>query len=378
MNYQHALDCIFESFIAAKPHLVGKFDRDVRNPNLLLDIARSYDLLPDRKRVIKVTGSKGKGTVVRLIAQSLQDHRDVGLIVSPEEITHLDRIRINGQSISEAEFIQCFNEVWQMTHPLRENLIAPNYLSPYGLFLLIGFVWFKSKNVDAFVIETGRGVKYDEGGQIPAKVAVLTSVFLEHASYLGPSLEEITTDKRSIAEGCDFFIEGEKGCAGLERPAWFAKCQQTAKRAVEAFLERSIKLPDGECASFGQSIDKQGRRWFFEGMIAKESADVDFLKQLVTQHEGQVLFLISLPDDKDVEGVCAIIDNLGADSKHIIMTGERGFLSYEMARHKTLAYEGPYDDPMSLRNALDVGKAQVIYFIGTQTYLRLVKQAFFI
>jgi len=377
MNYQRSLDLIFESFIAAKPFIAGKLDRDVRDPNLLLNIARAQNLVPAAHKVIKITGSKGKGTVARLTAHALcKDHR-VGLITSPEEISHLDRLRINGQPISEAEFVKCFEIVWQMTSDLRANLFPPAYLSPYGLFLLIAFVWFKSHNVEAFVIETGRGVKFDEGGQIPAKVGVVTSVFKEHASYLGPSLEEIRSDKHSIADNCKHLILGKKKDRLGDKPSWYLECQITAQRCVEAFLGRTIDLPNTDCASFGHKVDEQGRQWFYEGLIAKESCDVGFLQRLVDEHDGEVLFLISLPDDKDIEGVCSIIHEIGGCSRHIIMTGDRGFLSYETARQKNVIYEGPYDAPSDFSMGLDVEGAKVVYFLGTQTYLRLIKQAFF-
>jgi len=60
------------------------------------------------------------------------------------------------------------------------------------------------------------------------------------------------------------------------------------------------------------------------------------------------------------------------------MTGERGVLSYEKARKYTVGYEGSYDDVAAFKSGLEIGNARVVYFIGTQTYLRLVKQAFFL
>jgi len=377
MTYQQNLDQIFESFIKAKPFIAGKLDRDVRDPNLLLNIAREHGLIPPASKVIKITGSKGKGTVARLVAHSLKSNHRVGLIISPEEIDHRDRLRLNGQSISETEFIRCFEIVWGMTAAIRHSLTPPAYLSPYGLFLLIGLVWFKSQNVDVFVIETGRGVRFDEGGQIQAKVGVVTSIFNEHAAYLGPSLKEITADKLSISETCQHFIQGKIITNHNDNPAWYIQSQRTAKHCLEAFLDHSVDLPDADCASFGQKTDHAGRKWFYEGLIARESADIEYLKSIIKDHNDDVLFLISLPDDKDVKGVCAILDQIGGVSKHIVLTGERGFLSYEMARKKDVIYEGPYDAPEELRTRLNIPETSTVYFIGTQTYLRLVKQAFF-
>ncbi|MDV7339951.1 Mur ligase family protein [Terasakiella sp. A23] len=369
MTYTKTLDLIFQSYLRAKPYIAGKFDRDVRDPAILLEVARKFDLLPDPASTIKVTGSKGKGTVARLCAQSLSDHGKTGLVISPEEISHLDRMRINGVSISEKQFIVCFEKIWAAVMVPE----PPAYLSPYGLFLLSALQWFKDEGVDYCVLETGRGVKYDEGGQVPTQVGVVTSVFLEHATYLGPSLEEIRADKLSICETCDQVIVAEGTIpAGDVVPGWYAHSQNLAQQAVEALLQKTVVLPDAICGSFGQQQNS-----FYEGMIAAESADMSFLKKLVDRHEGSVCFYVSLPDDKDVKGVCDLLDQLDADVRHIVLRGERGFLSYEEAKSRDVVYSGGYDDVAGLRAGLKFGDHAVRYFIGTQTYLRLIKQAYF-
>lgn len=373
MNYTQSLDLIFQSYLAAKPMIVGKLDRVVRNPEILLDVARKLDILPDPRCVIKVTGSKGKGTVARLCAQGLSHYDKTGVVLSPEEISHLDRMRINGLSITEERFIQCFQTVWAAIDLPK----PPAYLSPYGLFLLIALQWFKEEGVSYVVIETGRGVKYDEGGQMAARLGIVTSIFFEHPSYLGPTLDDIRADKLSISESCeDVIVADDHMPAGDQVPGWYQKSQQLARQALAQFLDHDVDLPDGPCASFGhREID--GRLFYYEGMIAPESADKAFLQKLIKRHKGSVCFYISLPDDKDFSGVCDLLESLGCDNRHIIMTGERGVLSYDQARKKTLAYEGPYDDVGAIRQGLMFGDHEVCYFIGTQTFLRLIKQAYF-
>lgn len=374
MNYKTALDLIFRSFIAAKPYIQGKFDREVRTPHTLLNVAGHLDILPDPERVIKVTGSKGKGTVARLCAHGLLGRGKVGLVVSPEEIDHTDRMQIDGQAISEDRFATCFEKIWDAV----EEPEVPQYLSPYGLFLLTALMWFKEEEVEIFVIETGRGVRFDEGGQLSANLGVVTSVFLEHAGYLGPALKDIRSDKLSISETCkQVIVTDDKVYASAGRPAWYAHSQHIAKQALEAFLDEPVTLPDGPCASFGQRMDDYGRTWIYEGLIARDSADETYLQKLINQFGNDLVFYVSLPDDKDIQGVCGLLDELGADVQHIILTGERGVLSYEQASRFTVAYKGAYDNATGLVENLDVGTAKAIYFIGTQTYLRLVKRAFF-
>ena len=375
MNYQDALDHIFRSFITAKPFIQGKFDRDVRNPRILLNVAEKLDNLPPADKVLKVTGSKGKGTVARLCAQGLQQYGKTALLVSPEEIDHTDRMSINAQVISKDRFVSCFEKIWSAVPAVK----PPEYLSPYGLFLLVALQWFKEEGVDFYVIETGRGVRYDEGGQLPARTAVVTSVFLEHAGYLGPTLDEIRQDKMSISETVRHTVIGEDVTYEPgERPNWYVQCQHLAQQALEKLLDQPVVLPDGRCASFGVKKDEQGRQWFYEGLISKESADERYLARLIETYGEELLFVLSLPDDKDVEGIVGLLDQLGGRTRHVVLSGERGVLSYEKTASFEVCYTGPYDDPACFRDQLDVDAAKVVYFIGTQTFLRLVKQAFFL
>ncbi|SCA57090.1 putative FolC bifunctional protein [Candidatus Terasakiella magnetica] len=370
MTYKDALNHIFASYLSVKPLLKGKLDRETRKPEIILKLARTLDLLPNAQKTLKITGSKGKGTVARLSANALESQGKVGLLISPEEIDHTDRMRINGVAISKERFVACYEKLL----PHLKQPQKPDYLSPYGLFLLIALQWFKEEGVEFFVIETGRGVRFDEGGQLPAHVGVVTSIFKEHADYLGPSLEEIKVDKLSITQSCTHLVLGNTDEANNSlRPHWFAQCQETAHEALTVFLGQSLPVPACPVASFGQK-----GKWYYEGMIACESADQVFLERLIKQHQGHLRFILSLPDDKDIEGICELLAGLNATMEHVILTGERGFLSYEKARLHTVCYEGPFDDVSALQKALKLDETQASYFIGTQTFLRLIKQAYFL
>lgn len=370
MTYQDVLDAIFAGFIKVKPRIAGKLDRDVRNPTLLLDAAAQLDLLPPKNKLITITGSKGKGSVARLCAQGLQGYGKTALLISPEEMDHPDRMRINGDIISEDAFIRHFQQI----RPALPDPTPPSYLSPYGLFLLIALSWFKENKVDHYVIECGRGVRYDEGGQLKSKIGVVTSVFLEHAGYLGPTLEDIRADKMSIAANCDQLIIPQESSSPREGvPNWYSDCHTLAERALTAYLDKTVQLPAYPVASFGQKADL-----FYEGLISPESADETYLARLVRHYEGKLTFYVSLPDDKNIEGVLNLLKKTGGGIKQVILTGERGFLSYEKARAiGDVCYEGPYNDPARFKEDLTPNEGAA-YFIGTQTFLRLVKGTFFL
>lgn len=100
--YADCLDRIFESFFESRPARAGRHDRETRDPRIILDIARAEGLLPAPGRTLRITGSKGKGTVARLAAawlgaQPAPGLGRIGLFVSPNEVEQRDRIRIDGE-----------------------------------------------------------------------------------------------------------------------------------------------------------------------------------------------------------------------------------------------------------------------------------------
>ena len=111
-RYQAALDALYAGYMRNHDLVAGLFDRDFKDPEVILAVARELDLLPRPERVVKITGSKGKGSTTRLIAHYLRQvlgaEAKVSLFVSPEEFDHTDRMKINDAEISQAEFANCY------------------------------------------------------------------------------------------------------------------------------------------------------------------------------------------------------------------------------------------------------------------------------
>ncbi len=143
-------------------------------------------------------GSKGKGTAATyasafLAAAGLR----VCTVTSPGLRTDRDRIRINGQAVSEEELAI-------LAAALEEGIgtLPPpsdGYLSPSGLFLLVGVLHAGRASADALVLEAGMGGRSDEVALFPPDVAAITPVFLEHAGVLGDTEAEIAQEKFGVA-----------------------------------------------------------------------------------------------------------------------------------------------------------------------------------
>ena len=194
-----ALRFVFSFFDAGfdgRKHLP---DSQVRKPEVLAKLVHDLGIAPDPRSTVLVSGSKGKGTTARLIAWSLQvANQRVGLVVSPEEIQHLDRIRINNTPITGKQFADIVEELKQPLLLLAEENPAPYYHSPSDLFLLIALVWFSRQKVDCCVLEGGRGVRFDLIGSIDAAVACVSSVLPEHLHWIGPTIDDVACDKLSL------------------------------------------------------------------------------------------------------------------------------------------------------------------------------------
>ena len=212
-----AIRWVFSSFEARHRAGRGKLDRDIRQPEMIAGVWDELRLRPAAAQTCLVSGSKGKGTVARLIAWNLsREGYRVGLVLSPEEICHLDRIRIDNRPISGPEFLELIRSLQPFLDRLWQNEESDYYLPPTSVFLTAAFAWFKREKVDLVVVEGGRGVKWDDIGQIEARVGVLTNVLPEHLGRLGPTLADIADDKFSLVAKCRKLLVAEDAISRLQ------------------------------------------------------------------------------------------------------------------------------------------------------------------
>lgn len=148
---------------------------------------------------IHVTGTNGKGSVSTMASNMLRvAGYDTGLFVSPFITNFRERIQINNEMISKDDLLYTTNKVAQVLVNLDAELY-PDIPVEFEVLTAIMFTYFASKKLDALVIEVGIGGLLDSTNMMPnTKVAVITSVGLDHQKMLGNTITEIASQKAGI------------------------------------------------------------------------------------------------------------------------------------------------------------------------------------
>lgn len=166
-------------------------------------VAERMGLLPLAPRNLIVAGTNGKGSTVRfaeslLLAQGYQ----VGTTLSPHMHRYNERVRLNGNEASDEQLVTAFRKV--------ENGRGDIPLTYYEYSILAAFWLFKEADLDVCVLEVGLGGRLDVTNIVDAEVAAVTSIGLDHQSFLGDTLEEIGAEKAAVCRaGAPLLLGGD-------------------------------------------------------------------------------------------------------------------------------------------------------------------------
>lgn len=156
-----------------------------------------------RFRTIHVAGTNGKGSCSHLMAAVLQKSGyKVGLYTSPHLKDFRERIRINGEMISEeavCEFVE-----------LAKPLIAELRPSFFEITTAMAFRYFAEQEVDVAVIEVGLGGRLDCTNIITPEISIITNISIDHTDLLGATLPEIAREKAGVIKAGVPAVIGER------------------------------------------------------------------------------------------------------------------------------------------------------------------------
>ena len=122
----------------------------------------------------------------------------VGLYTSPHIHCFNERIRINGKSISNKILL----EKLQAMMPVALNCGA----SYFEVSTVLALGCFSETAVDVEILEAGVGARLDATTAVPADMALITPIALDHQAWLGDSLGEIAEEKAWAMDGCTYAI----------------------------------------------------------------------------------------------------------------------------------------------------------------------------
>lgn len=173
----------------------------------------------EKRRIIHVAGTNGKGSVCTYLSSILTAHGyKTAMFTSPHLISMCERFRIDGELMSEDEFMRYFylvqtkvDEVRNCVGKVQESagekkvskqieVLPPDYHPTFFEYLFfMAMFWFEDKGVDYIVLETGLGGRLDATNVIKEpELCIITKIGLDHTMYLGNTLEEIAGEKAGI------------------------------------------------------------------------------------------------------------------------------------------------------------------------------------
>jgi len=197
MDYQQAIDYLASytdyEVVPRLAHNAANYD--LRRVEELLSRLDNPHL---KARSVHIAGTNGKGSVAAMIASVLTaSGYTTGLYTSPHLHTWRERIRVDGELISEVELAT-------LVERLKPEVEIVNQKATYGrlttfeLLTTLAFAHFAAKGVDFQVLEVGMGGRFDATNVINPEIGVITSISLDHTEVLGNSLAEIAAEKAGI------------------------------------------------------------------------------------------------------------------------------------------------------------------------------------
>jgi dihydrofolate synthase/folylpolyglutamate synthase len=150
---------------------------------------------------IHIAGTNGKTSVARMIDALLTAlDRRTGRTTSPHLQSAVERIVIDNEPISPAKYVETYCEI----EPFVQMVDAQSHadggpaMSKFEVVTAMAFAAFADAPVDIAIIEAGMGGRWDATNVVDAPVAVITSIGIDHAEYLGDTIAEIAAEKAGI------------------------------------------------------------------------------------------------------------------------------------------------------------------------------------
>ena len=396
MNYREAIDWLFSTqMFGIKLGLDG--------PRQLLKEFLAYPA--HGVKVIHVAGTNGKGSTCAMIDSVARAcGLRCGLFTSPHLIDFRERIKVTGEEIPEDECAAMLTKLRSLCERMDTH---PTF---FEITLVLAMRWFRLRECELIVLETGMGGRLDATTAVPADVCVITPIGLDHMQWLGDTLEEIAREKAGI------FVTGKPAISApqdeaarvvLEReanemrtplefigepllgyPMALAGAHQTWNAALAVTALHRLGIPlSSDSVGYGLSHVSWPGRFeairpgiILDGAHNPQSAEVLAATWRQSFGETKPALVFSAVGGKDIRGILAILAPLASriflcpvDSPRAVTTEElAALLPPDAAPHETFATfqeafaaAGSQTNPILVAGSLFlVGEARA-YLTGT-------------
>ena len=319
MNYTETLDFLYSKLPMFTRVGATAFKKDLHNT---IEMCERLQNPQNKFKSIHVGGTNGKGSTSHMLAAIFQKAGyKTGLYTSPHLKDFRERIRINGQMVSES-FVTNFVEA-------QKEIIESLSPSFFEVTVAMAFSYFAEEKVDIAIIEVGLGGRLDSTNIITPELSVITNISLDHTNILGDTLVEISKEKAGIIksgvpivigesqiETDQIFIENAKSTGSrLIFATQSLKAAEISK--TEDYLELNVK--DHEALKYEKlELDLSGRYQLKNVLTVLKSLDV--LRELGYNISDEAL-RSALKNVKGLNGLQGRWQQLSTNPKVICDTG---------------------------------------------------------
>lgn len=196
-----------EREIMRRPPEHNTTNLDLDRMNLMLDVLGHPE---ESFRVIHVTGTNGKGSTARMAEAICRAYgMRTGLYTSPHLERINERIAIDGQSLSDDDFVDTWDQVKDLVDlvDMKMEQAGKPRMSFFEVLTAMAIWKFADAPVDVAVVEVGMGGAWDATNVLNADAAVIGPVDMDHMQWLGDTVEQIAAEKAGIIKpGCTAVI----------------------------------------------------------------------------------------------------------------------------------------------------------------------------
>jgi len=253
LSYQETLDYLYSQLPMFTRIGAAAIKKDLTNT---LALCKALNQPQEKFKSIHIAGTNGKGSTSHMMASVLQEAGfKVGLYTSPHLKDFRERIRINGQMISEQEVVD-FVE----THRVLFEEIQPSF---FEWTVALCFQHFAQHKVDIAIIETGLGGRLDSTNIISPILSVISNIGWDHMDMLGDSLDKIAFEKAGIIKSKIPVVIGE---ALAETEPVFKEKAKTEKAEI-IFAQKEYTMDYFSTKKNGVLCDvKKGNQMYFKNL----------------------------------------------------------------------------------------------------------------